>query len=70
MGLPGPAQEHNQLLHTDHIDPQGLTAASKAAFEYGEAGIQGPVWEGKPIAKWGAMLWRGPWDKDLKEACG
>ena len=46
MGLPDPAQEHNQLLHADHIVPQGLTAASKGAFEHADAGIQGPVWDG------------------------
>lgn len=46
MGVPDPAQEHNQLLCPDHTAPQDPTAASKAAFEYGDAGIQGPVWDG------------------------
>lgn len=45
VGVPDPAQEHNQLLCTGHVAPQDPSAASKAAFEYGDVGIQGPVWD-------------------------
>ena len=39
-------QEHNQLLHADHVAPPCMTAAGDAASAYAEAVIQGTVWDG------------------------